>query len=191
MPWRRKQYATPVFLPARLPWTEEPAIVHGVTRGADATCQLYNNNSSLKTGFSLKAPFVFIGKISSNCQAPAIAVLIMGPSSWGMQWDYPKVYLTSTPRAIQPSLIPKSKHCAPDTRVNERLSPPQVLTCLLEYSRGAAELSYLADIMEIYPISFNWLNKYLLCSYCLPKNCAGCWVTDLRSWLLSEKQTNK
>ena len=34
IPWRRKWQPTPVFLPGKIPWTEEPggAIVHGVAQ---------------------------------------------------------------------------------------------------------------------------------------------------------------
>ena len=40
IPWRREWLPTPVFLPGKIPWTEEPGrlyIVHGVAKESDTT----------------------------------------------------------------------------------------------------------------------------------------------------------
>ena len=182
----------PSILACKISWTEEPATVHGVTKEVGTTYQLYNNNSSLKTEPIEGAPICFhwedfqqLPGTSHHCAD------LRGLPSWGCSGTIPKVYLTSTPRAIQPSTHSQSKHCTRYTGEWASVPAPKVLTCLLEYSRGAAELSYLmADIMGIYPISFNWLNKYLLRSYCLPRTVLGAGLQDLKE-LTAEWETDK
>ena len=48
----------PSILACKIPWTEEPATVHGVTKEVDTTYQLYND-SSLKTEPIEGAPICF------------------------------------------------------------------------------------------------------------------------------------
>lgn len=81
----------------KIPWTEEPATVHGVTEEVGTMYQLYNN-SNLKTQPIERAPICFPWEDVQQQPGISHSCAELGDlPSCGCSGTIPKVYLSSTP----------------------------------------------------------------------------------------------